>query len=131
MTGATGGSGGGSAGSGNGSGGGGPAQTGSGKLAPGSIFYQDIRNAAVDGESATVMAALQTSGWGDAGKRNTIGIDFSFEINEADASLARRPFTQPTDAQPDCDTGPVPFHLVARLRDHRRATTLATAAIVT
>jgi serine/threonine-protein kinase len=91
-----------------GAGGGGPSQPGSGKLAPGSIFYQDIRNAMVDGESAMVMAALQTSGWGDAG-RNKLGIDFSFEINEADASVPRRMFTQDPGALPDCDTGPIPL----------------------
>ena len=28
---------------------------------------------------------------------------------QADASLARRAFTQPADAQPDCDTAPVPL----------------------
>src|SRR6187399_2566873 len=107
MSSTTTGAGGGAAGSGSGgagSGGGGPSQPGSGKLAPGSIFYQDIRNAPVDGESATVMAALQKSGWGDVGKKTTLGIDFSFEINEADANVARRPFTQPADALPDCDT---------------------------
>jgi serine/threonine-protein kinase len=102
------GSGGGGSGS-AGSGGSGPSQPGSGKLAPGSIFYQDIRDAKVDAESAMVMAALQTSGWGDATKKHTIGIDFSFEINEADANVARRPFTQPAGAQPDCDTAPIPL----------------------
>lgn len=63
----------------------------------------------LDGESATVLGALQTSGWGDTGKRTTLGVDFSFEINNADASVARRTFTQPSDALPDCDTAPVPL----------------------
>lgn len=111
----TSGTGGGSAGSGSagsgsaGSGGGAPSQPGSGKLAPGSIFYQDIRSSQVDGESATVMAALQKSGWGDTGKRTTLGIDFSFEITQAADTVPRRSFTQPADALPDCDTGPVPL----------------------
>jgi serine/threonine-protein kinase len=63
----------------------------------------------VDAESATLMAALQKAGWADVGKKTTLGIDFSFEITEADANVARRPFTQPAGAQPDCDTGPIPL----------------------
>ncbi|HWZ92341.1 MAG TPA: hypothetical protein VNW92_25930 [Polyangiaceae bacterium] len=73
------------------------------------IFYQDISKAKVDAESATILAALQASGWGDAGKRTTLGVDFSFEVNVADTSVARRTFTQPTDALPDCDTAPIPL----------------------
>jgi serine/threonine-protein kinase len=63
----------------------------------------------VDSESAAIMGALQNIGWGDAGKRTALGIDFSFEINEVDPSVPRRPFTQPSDALPDCDTAPVPL----------------------
>jgi hypothetical protein len=88
---------------------GGASANGAGKFLPSSVFYQDISNAAVDSESATVMAALQASGWGDAGKRTTLGVDFSFEVNQADASVARRAFTEPADAQPDCDTAPIPL----------------------
>jgi serine/threonine-protein kinase len=61
------------------------------------------------------MAALQKSGWGDVGKKTTLGIDFSFEINEADANVARRPFTQPAGAQPDCDTAPIPLPPVGKV----------------
>jgi serine/threonine-protein kinase len=92
-----------------------PAMPGSGKLHPNAIFYQDIRNAKVDAESATVMAALEMRGWGDVGKKTTLGIDFSFEITEADPSVPRRPFTQPADALPDCDTGPVPLPPVGKV----------------
>src|SRR5882724_8800457 len=45
---------------------GGAPSTGSGKFLTSSIFYQDISRAKVDAESATVLAALQASGWGDA-----------------------------------------------------------------
>lgn len=79
------------------------------RLAAGSIFYQDISGATVDSESATVIAALQARGWGDAGRRTTLGVDFSFEINVADPSVPRRSFTQPSGALPDCDTAPVPL----------------------
>src|SRR3954453_5726313 len=85
------------------------SQRGSGKLIASAVFYEDIHAAALDGESATLIAALQNIGWGDSGKRTTLGIDFSFEINQADANVARRPFVQPSDALPDCDTAPVPL----------------------
>ncbi len=79
------------------------------RLAAGSIFYQDISQASVDSESKTILDALQASGWGDSGKRQTLGIDFSFEINVADPSVPRRAFTQDPGALPDCDTAPVPL----------------------
>jgi serine/threonine-protein kinase len=55
------------------------------------------------------MAAMQARGWGDVGKRTTLGIDFSFEINVADPSVPRRAFTQGQGALPDCDTAPIPL----------------------
>jgi serine/threonine-protein kinase len=79
------------------------------KLVSTAVFYQDISKAAVDSESATILGALQTSGWGDTGKRTTLGIDFSFEVNVADPSVPRRAFTEPADALPDCDTAPIPL----------------------
>lgn len=81
----------------------------SGKFPSSAVFYQDISKAKVDPESATIMAALQASGWGDAGKRTTLGVDFSFEVNRAAATITRRTFTQPSGALPDCDTAPVPL----------------------
>jgi len=82
------------------------AMNGSGKFLPSSVFYQDISQAPLDSESAAVLAALQTSGWG--GK---LGIDFSFEINQAADNVARRAFTPyPGDqVQSDCDFAPVPL----------------------
>lgn len=75
-----------------------------------SPFYQDISKAKLDDQSATLIAALDAIGWGDAGKRTTLGIDFSFNINSADAGLAPRAFTKAAGFySPDCDTAPVPL----------------------
>ncbi len=76
---------------------------GHGPLPATSTFYQDISCAAVDSESATIMPALQASGWG-----NGLGIDVSFTVLTADANLARRTFDNGGD-DPDCDTAPVPL----------------------
>lgn len=76
---------------------------------PDAPFYQDISGAAIDAESGTIVGALDGRGWGDAGGRTTLGIDFSFEINCAAAGVARRAFTQNGDNQPDCDLAPVPL----------------------
>jgi len=78
----------------------------------GSPFYQDISKAALDGESAKLIAALDAMGWGDQGKRTELGIDFSFNMNFAAAGLARRAFTKSASFySPDCDTAPVPLPL--------------------
>jgi hypothetical protein len=100
-----------SGGSGNaaGAGSGGAPGTTATRLASGAIFYQDISQASVDSESKTLLDALQAKGWADAGKRQTLGIDFSFEVNVADPSVPRRTFTQDLGALPDCDTAPVPL----------------------
>ena len=97
--------GGGGAGGSGGVGGGGGAGAGGGgaqDFPSTSLFYQDISTAAVDGESAAVMGALQSSGWG-----GSLRIDVSFAVLHADDSVARRPFT-PTSQQNDCDLAPVP-----------------------
>jgi hypothetical protein len=73
-------------------------------------FYQDISQATLDGESTKLMTALQAIGWGDDGNRTQLGIDFSFNINVADAGLARRAFTKASGFySPDCDTAAVPL----------------------
>ena len=66
------------------------------------IFYQDISSAAVDSQWATISGVL-AGGWG-----NNFQLDPSFTVLDADSSVARRPFTQPSGALPDCDTAPVP-----------------------
>jgi len=109
STGAGGGSSSGGAGNTGGAGSGGTPGTTQTKLVPGAVFYQDISQASVDPESATILSALQASGWGDPGHRTTLGIDFSFEINVADPSVTRRAFTEAAGALPDCDTAPVPL----------------------
>ena len=101
---ATGGSGGGTGTGGGASGGaaGGSAMTGSYRFPASSTIYQDISGAAVDAESTPIMSALDASGWGSG-----LGIDVSFTVLTADASVARRSFTSSGD-EPDCDTAPVP-----------------------
>jgi serine/threonine-protein kinase len=104
-----GGTGGSSAGTGGSGRGGSSGSTGTGGAATAyrfpasSTIYQDISGAAVDSESTTIMTALQNSGWGSG-----LGIDVSFTILTADASVARRPFVNGGD-DPDCDTAPVPL----------------------
>src|SRR5215468_11996241 len=48
-------------------------------------LYQDISTAAVDSQSSAILSALDARNWGDPGDRQTLGIDFSFEFNCADA----------------------------------------------
>jgi hypothetical protein len=89
---------------------GGAGQTGMGPFLSSAPFYQDVSKAAVDAESVTIMKALDAIGWGDAGKRTQLGIDFSFNMNFAAAGLAPRAFTKAAGFySPDCDTAPVPL----------------------
>jgi len=76
---------------------------------PDATFHQDISSAALDVESAKIMAALDASNWADSGNRQTLGIDFSFEVNCAASNVARRTYIQDGDGQPDCDLAPVPL----------------------
>ena len=101
---ATGGSGGGPGSGGGASGGaaGGSAMSGPYRFPASSTIYQDVSGAAVDAESTAIMGALDASGWGSG-----LGIDVSFTILTADASVARRSFTSSGD-EPDCDTAPIP-----------------------
>jgi hypothetical protein len=76
-------------------------------------WYQDVSNAPLDAESATVMAGLQArGGWGGGSMR----VDFSIEVLRADASTPIRAFT-PNDEfyTPDCDNVPVPVPAGGRL----------------
>jgi hypothetical protein len=102
---ATGGSGGqpGTGGGASGGAAGGVAMAGPYRFPASSTIYQDISGAAVDGESTPIMSALDASGWGSG-----LGIDVSFTILTADASVARRTFTSSGD-EPDCDTAPIPL----------------------
>jgi hypothetical protein len=70
-----------------------------------SPWYQDVTAAAVDGQSAQVIAGLAARGWGTGAVR----IDFSIEVLRADAAIAPRVFTRTADFyDPDCDFVPVP-----------------------
>jgi serine/threonine-protein kinase len=75
-------------------------------------MYRDVSGDAVDSMSTTYLNALQTSGWGTG-----LGIDVSFTLLTADASVARRPFTSSGD-NPDCDTAPVPLPPGGNIEGH-------------
>ena len=82
-------------------GGSGSGVNGAGPFPSTAVFYQDISQAPADSESPTIIAALDKAGW-------ALGIDVSFTILTADASLARTSFKNEGDT-PDCDTSPVPL----------------------
>jgi len=93
-----------------GAGSGGAPQTGMGPFPRSAPFYQDISKAKLDADSDKIMKALDAITWGDSDKRHHIGIDFSFNINVADASVAKRAFTKAAGYySPDCDFAPVPL----------------------
>src|ERR1700690_2688486 len=70
----------------------------------GAWMYEDVSSAAIDSEWATIEPALSASGWG-----GNFQLDPSFSVLHAADSVARRTFTQPLGAQPDCDTAPTPI----------------------
>jgi hypothetical protein len=86
---------------------------GSGLFPAAAPWYQDVSNAALDAESAQVIAGLQTrGGWGAGSFR----IDFSIEVLQADSSVVPRTFTQSDDFyDPDCDAVPMPVPPGGRL----------------
>src|SRR5262245_61119286 len=47
-------------------------------------WYKDVTGAGLASDSATIIGHLQSAGWG------TLGIDVSFAVLHADASVARR-----------------------------------------
>jgi hypothetical protein len=98
-----------------GPGGGSNLTCGRASFSPNATLYQDISKATVDVESSTILAALDARGWGDEGDRQTLGIDFSFEVNCAAPGVARRMFKQDGDHQPDCDLAPVPLPLDGKI----------------
>jgi hypothetical protein len=72
----------------------------------GAPWYQDVTDAALDRESAAVIAFLDRVGFG----LGRLQIDFSLEVVEAPAGTALQSF-QPTEDhfRPDCDLDPVPI----------------------
>ncbi len=99
-----------------------PAASGSGAAscngAPGQLFppgapwNQAIDGAALDAESAAIIAYLAANHTASA----RFQITFDFNVLFADASTPHRAFTPTADFYvPDCDTAPVPVPAVGRL----------------
>ena len=95
-------------GNGGGPDGGGVLMAGQGIFPSSSPWYTDVSAAPLASDSATVIQGVQNhGGWGLG---NDFRIDFSFEVLAADASVARKTFTQSGDFyDPDCDPAPIPF----------------------
>jgi serine/threonine-protein kinase len=72
---------------------------------PDAVWYRDVSTAAVDPQSAAVIAYLDRAGWG----LGRMQIDFSITVLEADTTTPLRAFTPTADHfRPDCDLDPVP-----------------------
>lgn len=72
---------------------------------PEAVWYRDVSTAALDPQSAAVIAYLDRVGWG----LGRMQIDFSIEVLEASAGTPLRAFTPTGDHfRPDCDLDPVP-----------------------
>jgi len=68
-------------------------------------WYRDVSAAALDPQSAAVVANLDRAGWG----LGRMQIDFSIEVLAADTTTPLRAFTPTADHfRPDCDLDPVP-----------------------
>jgi serine/threonine-protein kinase len=73
---------------------------------PGNVYGQDVSAAALDPQSASVIAWLESQGGFGLGR---LQIDFSIEVLEADASTPFLDFTPTADFyDPDCDRAPMP-----------------------
>ena len=76
-----------------------------GYFPPEAVWYRDVSAAALDPQSAAVIANLDRAGWG----LGRMQIDFSIEVLTADAGTPLRAFTPTEDHfRPDCDLDPVP-----------------------
>ena len=76
-----------------------------GYFPPEAVWYRDVSTAALDPQSAAVIANLDRVGWG----LGRMQIDFSIEVLAADAGTPLRAFTPTEDHfRPDCDLDPVP-----------------------
>ncbi|HSD28937.1 MAG TPA: hypothetical protein VLL75_16675 [Vicinamibacteria bacterium] len=72
---------------------------------PAAVWYRDVSAAALDRQSAAVIAYLDRVGWG----LGRMQIDFSIEVLAADATTPLRAFTPTQDHfSPDCDLDPLP-----------------------
>ena len=78
---------------------------GSGFFPQGAVWYSDVTSAALDRESAAVIAYLDRVGFG----LGRLQIDFSIEVLEAAADAPLMAFRPTSDHfLPDCDLDPVP-----------------------
>jgi hypothetical protein len=94
-----------------------PGAPGQGRFPASAPWYRDVSGAALDRESAAIIAGLQArGGWGTG----AVQIDFSIEVLQAPVGLAGRAF-EPTDDffEPDCDQLPVPLPPGGRLEGER------------
>jgi serine/threonine-protein kinase len=72
---------------------------------PAAVWYRDVSTAALDRQSAAVIAYLDGVGWG----LGRMQIDFSIEVLAAEATTPLRAFSPTQDHfSPDCDLDPVP-----------------------
>jgi len=71
-----------------------------------SVIYQDISSASIDSQWTNGLDLSQVIANGFGGP---FQLDPSFTVNYADSCVARRSFTEPESALPDCDTAPVPI----------------------
>jgi hypothetical protein len=79
---------------------------------PEAVWYRDVSAAALDPQSAEVIANLDRVGWG----LGRMQIDFTMEVLAADASTPLRAFTPTEDHfRPDCDVDPIPVPLVGAI----------------
>ena len=87
-----------------------------GRLFPeGSPWYRDISTLPADVESPALIAALGAAGGFGSGE---LLVDFSFELNVADATTPLVPLAAgPAFSRPDCDEQPVPLPAGGALRD--------------
>lgn len=79
----------------------------------GSIWYQDISQAPLDGQSAAVISWLNSQGGWGLGR---LQIDFSIEVLHASAETQLRSFTKTEDFyEPDCDFEQVPVPAIGAI----------------
>jgi len=78
------------------------------------FFNQDVRDAPVADNSASVIAGLRgVGGWG---RGDRFQIDFAFDVFTADAATPRRTFEPTSDFYtPDCDRVPMPVPVIGNL----------------
>ncbi len=81
-----------------------------------SVWFEDLRGAAVDPTSDVVIGGLQAHGWG----LGRMQIDFSIDVLGADAATPRVDFEPTQDFfSPDCDQVPLPLPVGGHVEGER------------